>query len=289
HMSKFPNNKVLAALLRKARAFVRPVTRHGLVLGLLFVVVGGMVARAAYLQLIHKDLQVRATSAICGWSKCRPHRGMIVDRNGEPLAVSSPVDSIWAEPKDLLAATRPLAATGRRAGHDHGGSGRETGGTETRQFVYLRRHLAPNVAAADPATGRFPACTRNANIAATIRTPKSTSHLLGFTDIDDTGQEGLEKVFDSQLRGIPGQQAGHQGSAGPSRAGRGEHPAPQPGQQLTLSIDRRLQYLAYRALKAAVVQTQRQRGFGGDRGRENRRNSGDGQSAGAAIRTIGRS
>ena len=102
-MSKFPNNKVLAALLRKARAFVRPVTRHGLVLGLLFVVVGGMVARAAYLQLIHKDfLQDQGNERFLRVVEVPAHRGMILDRNGEPLAVSSPVDSIWAQPGELL-------------------------------------------------------------------------------------------------------------------------------------------------------------------------------------------
>ncbi len=81
-----------------------------------------------------------------------------------------------------------------------------------------------------------------------------TSHLLGFTDIDDAGQEGLEKAFDAQLRGVPGSKRVIKDRLGQVVADVENIRAPQPGQSLALSIDRRLQYLAYRALKTAVVE-----------------------------------
>jgi cell division protein FtsI (penicillin-binding protein 3) len=92
-----------AARLRRMLASTRAITRSSLVLGLLLAAAAGMVARAAYLQLVHKDfLQGQGDERFLRVVEVPAHRGMIVDRNGEPLAVSSPVDSIWAQPAELL-------------------------------------------------------------------------------------------------------------------------------------------------------------------------------------------
>ena len=92
-----------AAWSQRLWTSVRTMTRTGLMLGLMGMAATGMVARAAYLQLIHKDfLQGQGDERFLRVIEVPAHRGMIVDRNDEPLAVSSPVDSIWAEPKDLL-------------------------------------------------------------------------------------------------------------------------------------------------------------------------------------------
>ena len=91
-MSTFHDKPASETPLRQAWALVRKVTRHGLMLGLLCAAAGGMVARAAYLQLIHKDfLQEQGSERYLRTVEVSAHRGMIVDRNGEPLAVSSPV------------------------------------------------------------------------------------------------------------------------------------------------------------------------------------------------------
>ena len=230
------------------------MTRAGLVLGLLGVAATSMVARATYLQLIHKDfLQGQGDERFLRVVEAPAHRGMIVDRNGEPLAVSSPVDSIWAQPAQLLEQRDRWPALAAALELTTADLEKKLAGRETRQFVYLRRHLAPNVAEQILQLG-VPGVYSQREYRRYYPDAEVTSHLLGFTDIDDTGQEGLEKVFDSQLRGIPGQKRVIKDRLGRIVQDVESIQPPQPGQKLTLSIDRRLQYHAYRALKAAFIQ-----------------------------------
>ena len=241
---------------------VRTITRTGLVLGLMSMAATGMVARAAYLQLIHKDfLQGQGDERFLRVVEVPAHRGMIVDRNGEPLAVSSPVDSIWAEPKDLLeqrarwpqlaaALGVTMAELEKKLAPD---LERQQAEKKLRRFVYLRRHLAPNEAQRILQLD-IPGVYSQREYRRYYPDAEVTSHLLGFTDIDDTGQEGLEKVFDHQLRGIPGEKRVIKDRLGRIVADVESIRPPQPGQKLTLSIDRRLQYQAYRALKTAFIQ-----------------------------------
>lgn len=238
------------------------MTRTGLALSLMGMAATGMVARAAYLQLIHKDfLQEQGDERFLRVVEVPTHRGMIVDRNGEPLAVSSPVDSIWAEPKELLEQRSewPKLAAGlgmtmadleKRLAPD---IERQSTQDKLRQFVYLRRHLAPNEAERVLQLG-IPGVYAQREYRRYYPDAEVTSHLLGFTNIDDIGQDGLEKVFDAQLRGVPGQKRVIKDRLDRVVQDVESIRPPQPGQKLTLSIDRRLQYHAYRALKAAVIQ-----------------------------------
>ncbi len=232
----------------------RATTRRGLVLALLFLTAGGMLSRAAYLQVVHKDfLQDQGDDRYLRTVEVSAHRGMILDRNGEPLAVSSPVDSIWAYPPELLQQRERWPKLAAALGISTVELEQKLAGRETRQFVYLQRHLAPSTAqqimslkiAGIHAQREYRRYYPDAEV---------TSQLLGFTDIDDAGQEGLEKTFDAQLRGIPGQKRVIQDRLGRVVEDVESLRAPQPGQVLTLSIDRRLQYLAYRALKTAVLE-----------------------------------
>ncbi len=238
------------------------ITRTGLVLSLMGVAATGMVARAAYLQLINKDfLQSQGDERFLRVVEVPAHRGMIVDRNGEPLAVSSPVDSIWAEPKDFLeqrARWPELAAALGMTTADLEKKlapdiERRQTERKVRGFVYLRRHLVPSVAEQILQLG-IPGVYSQREYRRYYPDAEVTSHLLGFTDINDLGQEGLERVFDSQLRGVPGQKRVIKDRLGRIVEDVESIRSPQPGQKLTLSIDRRLQYHAYRALKAAFVQ-----------------------------------
>ncbi|HRX70467.1 MAG: penicillin-binding protein 2 [Candidatus Competibacteraceae bacterium] len=238
------------------------MTRAGLVLSLLALATGGIFARAAYLQLFHKDfLQGQGDERFLRVVEAPAHRGMIVDRNGEPLAVSSPVDSIWAEPKDFLEqrARWPqlAAALGMTTGDLEKKLApdieRQQTNEKPRQFVYLRRHLAPDEAQRILQLN-IPGVYAQREYRRFYPDAEVTSHLLGFTDIDDVGQEGLEKAFDAQLRGIPGQKRVIKDRLGRIVEDVENIRSPQPGQKLTLSIDRRLQYQAYRALKETVVE-----------------------------------
>ncbi|HRD66586.1 MAG TPA: penicillin-binding transpeptidase domain-containing protein [Candidatus Competibacter sp.] len=253
-MNKLPDKTRLKTLLREMWIVVRPATRHGLVLGLLFVAAGGMVARATYLQLINKDfLQEQGDDRHLRVVEVPAHRGMILDRNGEPLAVSSPVDSIWAQPAELLqqrdrwptlAPLLGLAVTEIEA---------KLAGREDRQFVYLRRHMPPSMAQ-QILQLKIPGVYSKREYGRYYPDAEVTSHLLGFTDVDDAGQEGLEKTFDAQLHGIPGKKRVIQDRLGRVVEDVESIRIPQPGKQIVLSIDRRLQYLAYRALKTAVME-----------------------------------
>ncbi len=258
------------------------LTRPGLLMALLGLAATGIVARAAYLQLIGNDfLQDQGEERFLRVVEVPAHRGMIVDRNGEPLAVSSPVDSIWAQPAELLeqrarwaqlaaALDMPLAELEAKLAPDAekqqqakqseleaklapDADKQQQAKQRPRQFLYLRRHLAPSVAqkildlkiAGVYARREYRRYYPDAEV---------TSHLLGFTNVDDVGQEGLEKAFDVQLRGIPGQKRVIKDRLGRIVKDVESIRVPQPGQKLVLSIDRRLQYLAYRALKTAVLE-----------------------------------
>lgn len=225
------------------------------------MVTASIVVRAAYLQLVHKDfLQEQGDERFLRVVEVPAHRGMIVDRNGEPLAVSSPVDSIWVEPKDFLEqrARWPQLAVAlgitaadleKKLAPD---IERQSVNEKLRQFVYLRRHLAPDEAQRVLQLD-IPGVYAQREYRRYYPDAEVTSHLLGFTNIDDVGQEGLEKAFDTQLRGIPGQKRVIKDRLGRIVEDVENIRSPQPGQELVLSIDRRLQYQAYRALKAAVV------------------------------------
>lgn len=243
-----------AARLRRMLASARAIPRSSLVLGLLLAAAAGMFSRAAYLQLVHKDfLQGQGDERFLRVVEVPAHRGMIVDRNGEPLAVSSPVDSIWAQPAELLEQREHWPMLAALLETTVPELEKKLAGRETRQFVYLRRHLAPSTAQRILQLG-IPGVYAQREYRRYYPDAEITSHLLGFTDVDDVGQEGLEKTFDAQLRGIPGQKRVIKDRLGRIVEDVESVRIPQPGQQLALSIDRRLQYMAYRALKTAVME-----------------------------------
>ena len=262
-MSPAPGGAVLKAL-RAMVGVARTTTRHGLVLGLLGVAASGLVARATYMQLINNDFfQDKGDAYFVREMDVPAHRGMILDRNGEPLAVSSPVDSIWVNPREFLdqRAQWPRLATvlEMTAGEleqklapdlEKYQAGLKD---KIRQFIYLRRHLMPSIAQ-QILDLNIPGVYARREYRRYYPDAEVTSHLLGFTNIDDIGQEGLEKGFDGRLHGVPGQKRVIQDRLGRVVAEVENLRAPQPGQTLTLSIDRRLQYLAYRALKTAVLE-----------------------------------
>ena len=252
-MNKFPI-KALEAPLKMARAFLPAATRQGMVLGLLFLAAGSVIGRAAYLQLVHDDfLQEQGNERFLRKVEVPAHRGMILDRNGEPLAVSSPVDSIWAQPKELLGQRERWPTLAPLLGLTVTEIEEELAGREERGFAYLRRHLPPSKAQ-QILQLKIPGVYAMREYRRYYPDAEVTSHLLGFTDIDDAGQEGLEKAFDAQLHGTPGLKRVIQDRLGRVVEDVESIRAPQPGKPVVLSIDRRLQYLAYRALKTAVME-----------------------------------
>ncbi|HYQ91874.1 MAG TPA: penicillin-binding transpeptidase domain-containing protein, partial [Candidatus Competibacteraceae bacterium] len=237
-------------------ADLRHLTRHQVVLGILLLATIGIIARAVYLQLINKDfLQEQGNDRYLRTVAIPAHRGMVLDRNGEPLAVSSPVDAIWAVPEVLLENPDRLPLLAQALGMKAGELEQRLGDSEGREFFYLRRHLAPDMAQR-VLNLQIPGVYSQREYRRYYPAAEITSHLLGFTDIDDAGQEGLELGMNERLQGVPGSKRVIRDRLGHIVEDVEVLRVPEPGKPLTLSIDRRVQYVAYRALKTAVLERQ---------------------------------
>jgi cell division protein FtsI (penicillin-binding protein 3) len=226
--------------------------RHWFVLGLLAV--GGMalVARAVYLQVIDQEfLEKQGDARILRTAKLSANRGMIVDRNGEVLAVSTPVDTVWADPRKLAQVPHEFPRLAKALDRDAEWLARRVTSSLNREFIYLVRHMRPQDAAKVKALG-IPGVDTLREYRRYYPAGEVTGHLLGFTNVDDVGQEGLELAFDQWLGGEPGEKRVMRDSLGRTIEDIERIRAPRPGQDLVTSIDLRVQYLAYRELKAAV-------------------------------------
>ena len=217
------------------------------------VVLGAlMVARLAYLNLIEKDfLQDQGDARTIRMEKINAHRGMIRDRNGKPMAVSSPVVSLCADPKKITQDQAQLRLLADYMEVPFDAFVEKINRSRNRDFVYLRRHLAPlearKVLALDVA-GVYGKKEYHRYYPA----GEVSAHVVGYTDIDDRGQEGLELSYNEWLAGLPGKKKVlinlHEEIV------RDLMPVEDatPGRNLDLSIDLRLQFLAYRELKSAI-------------------------------------
>ncbi len=179
-------------------------------------------------------------------------RGTIFDRNGEPLAVSTPVESIWADPGQVLDQPERIADLGKALGIDSATLEAEIRTASGSEFVYLKRQLNPDDAAQMLKLG-IAGVSSQREYKRYYPGGEVTAHVLGVTNIDDRGQEGVELAFDDWLAGTPGAESMIRDNKGHTVEDVELVREPQPGHDLTLSIDRRIQYLAYRDLKAAII------------------------------------
>ncbi|MDX9874832.1 MAG: penicillin-binding transpeptidase domain-containing protein [Spongiibacteraceae bacterium] len=175
------------------------------------------------------------------------HRGQITDRNGEPLAISTPVISLWANPQEA-AAGRELWPQLARELDMPLQQLRERLGQPGRRFVYLQRHLPP-ARAEQILDLKLPGIYGQREYRRFYPAGEVTAHLLGFTNIDDRGQEGLELAYDEWLSGKPGSKRVLKDRTGKIIREIDAGKPAEPGRDLVLSIDLRLQYMAYRELR----------------------------------------
>ncbi|WP_416884967.1 peptidoglycan D,D-transpeptidase FtsI family protein [Marinospirillum sp.] len=182
-------------------------------------------------------------------------RGMITDRHGEPLAISSPVATLWANPRHLPQSQEDLQRLALALGEDPQAFIERVQRLVRREFIYLRRQVTPDFAEQVLALD-LPGVYVMDEYRRYYPTGEVTAHLVGFTNIDDQGQEGLELAWNHRLTATPGRQRVLQDLRGRTIRHLETLQEPAPGQDLMLSLDLRLQYLAYRELKAAVEQHQ---------------------------------
>jgi len=221
--------------------------------GLVFVLAAGaLAARAVQLQVFNRDfLNEQADTRHLRTEKISAHRGTITDRNGEPLAISTPVDSIWANPRELAVAVDEVPQLARALDMDSELLMRRITRSMDKEFLYLKRHLSPEQAHRVLALS-LPGVNVMREYRRYYPAGEVTGHLVGFTNVDDEGQEGLELAFNHWLAGESGAKRVLKDRLGRSVENVASIRPPSPGKDLRTSIDLRLQYLAYRTLKSAI-------------------------------------
>ncbi|WP_424681871.1 peptidoglycan D,D-transpeptidase FtsI family protein [Frateuria sp. YIM B11624] len=225
-----------------------------LVVGVLSLASLGLVARAFDLQVMRKQFyQDQGDARFLREVKIPVSRGTIFDRNGEPLAVSTPVMSIWANPPQVLENADRIPDLAAALGVDAGELKERLAQRSDREFVYLRRQMPPEAAQAVLDLD-IPGVNAQREYRRYYPSGEVTSHVLGFTNIDDHGQEGLELAFDDWLSGQPGAKRVIRDRMGHVVEDVEQVREPKPGKNLTLSIDRRIQFLAYNELKNALTE-----------------------------------
>ena len=212
-----------------------------------------LVARAVNLQVMETDfLKGQGEARYLREVTIPSTRGVISDRNGEPLAVSTPVDSVWVHPGQLLEYPEDIKPLALLLGADAEDVERKLTQRATRQFVWLKRRLNPEIASRIVALDLHGVYLQK-EYRRFYPAGEVTSHVIGFTNIDDVGQEGLELAYDNWLAGRPGSKRVIRNRKGEAVEEVALIRESQPGQDLRLTIDRRLQYLAYRELKSTVL------------------------------------
>ena len=229
-----------------------PVWRARLLLLLVFFGFLVLAARAFYLQGLRNDfLQHKGETRYARVVEISAHRGMVTDRNGEPLALSTPVESVWAAPGDADLSVEQRAKLGRLLGMDAAELRRKLAASD-RDFVYLKRQLPPEQAA-KVVQLNLPGVFLQREYRRYYPAAEVTAHVVGVTGVDDNGQEGIELAYQDWLSGKAGSRRVIKDRLGRVVEDIESIRAPQQGRELALSIDQRIQYLAFRELKSAIA------------------------------------
>ena len=214
-----------------------------------------LVGRAFHLQVVDNEFyRKQGDERILREIAIPTSRGMITDRNGEPLAVSTPVESVWGNPQELLANPERIPELAEALDVPVDYLTRKISQRGSKEFMYLKRRISPTAARRILAHG-IPGVFSQREFRRFYPQGEALAHVLGFTNIDDRGQEGLELAFDDWLRGKPGAKRVIRDSRGRFVEDVELIRAAEAGHDLTLTIDRRIQYLAFRELRSTLLRT----------------------------------
>jgi len=239
--------------MKQEQTIVTYPARRWLMLVVFLIATLCLVLRAFDLQVRNQDfLRNHGDARALRTVSISAHRGIITDRNGEPLAVSTPVKSIWARPQQLLQSGKNLSELADALEMSTSALHDLLQNRLYRKFVYLKRQTSPQLAQVIEDL-EMPGVYMQREYKRFYPSSEITSHLIGFTNVDDKGQEGLELAFDEWLQGTTGSKRVLKDLLGRVVADVDSIEPAQPGKSLESSIDRRIQYLAYRELKAAVT------------------------------------
>ncbi len=219
---------------------------------ILAVVVCALIWRVLDLQVLNNEfLKGQGNARVLRQLEVTAHRGMITDRNGYPLAISTPISSIWINPKEFDAENKKIYQLAKLLKLNSQYIKNKIKKRASKEFVYIKRRINPGLA------------QQIMNLSITgVHVQREYrryypdgeifGHVLGFTNVDDNGQEGMELAYNDWLSGDSGSKRVVKDRLGRIIAIEEQIKAPEPGKNLSLSLDRRVQYLAYKALKKAV-------------------------------------
>ena len=223
------------------------------VLGLLMCCALALVARAVELQLVDRDfLRGQGDARYSRVARISAHRGTITDRFGEPLAVSTPVDAVWVNPRELSEAADQIPRLARALGKDKQWLARRVSANLDRDYLVVARPVHPDLGKRIRDL-EIPGVFLDREYKRYYPAGEVAGHVLGFTSLDDVGQEGLELAYDHFLAGEDGAKRVIQDSLGHVVEDVESIRPARPGQDLVTSLDLRIQYLAYRELKSAII------------------------------------
>jgi len=230
--------------------------RFYVVISIVVLIYGGLMARTAYIQVFEPDMlkkqgDMRSLRTLANTVQ----RGSIVDRNGHELAISVPVETVWADPKVMmdnkaLAMTKHWQALADVLGRDVNTLTARIIRNPAKRFVYVERQVSPVVANYIKDL-KIPGIHLRKESKRFYPAGEISAHIVGFTNLDDKGIEGVERVYNQLLTGSDGKTQFRKDAKGrPIEILSVE--APQKAKDLVLSIDQRIQTIAYRELKGAV-------------------------------------
>ncbi|MBX7275171.1 peptidoglycan D,D-transpeptidase FtsI family protein [Pseudomonas sp. M5A4_2d] len=228
--------------------------RFRLMLGLLALMVGAIAWRIIDLQVVDRDFLIGEGNARSLRHIPIPaHRGLITDRNGEPLAVSTPVTTLWANAKELQTAKEKWPELAAALGQDPKALAERLEAQANKEFIYLVRGLTPEQGQ-QVLDLKVPGVYGIEEFRRFYPAGETTAHMVGFTDIDDHGREGVELAYDEWLAGVPGKRQVIKDRRGRLIKDVQVTKNAKAGKPLALSIDLRLQYLANRELRNAIIE-----------------------------------
>lgn len=219
-----------------------------------------LLGRAIYLQLIYNDFLRKQGDIRHQRILTLPaYRGRLLDRHGTPLAISTAVESVWVDPKQFMQALPQWKTLASLLDLSFTELNTLLAKRLQRKFVYLKRHISPAVAQKVRALN-LPGVFLQQEYRRYYPSAEITAHVVGFTNIDDQGQEGLELALNKRLTGVAGSKQVLQDNKGQVIEETAQFNRPESGQDVRLSIDLRFQYIAYRALKSAIQNSQAKSG-----------------------------
>lgn len=232
--------------------------RYSLLVMVLFALPAAALWHIAGLQVLdgvdkgYEFLQGQGDARTVRTESIPAYRGVITDRRGEPLAVSTPVVTLWANPQVVDSSAEGLKQLAKKLSMSHQDLQKRLARYANKEFMYLARQLPPEQAE-EVLSLEIPGVYGQGEYKRFYPAAEVASQLVGFTNIDDRGQEGMELAFDELLTGVPGAKSVLKDLKGRVIKDLALIQSEKPGQSLALSIDLRLQYAAYRELKAAVA------------------------------------